>query len=220
MLTLSIDSVFHRYGSRPVLKGAWLKAHSKKVCGVLGRNGCGKSTLLKILYGVVKADSATVLVNQSYIKCPYQEPGLIALLPQDPFVPGHLKVKHALNMYLQAPDKLLQEDPFLRTLYTKKVKVLSGGERRYFETVLVLNLNTHFVILDEPFTGIEPRWIGAISDEIQKSNAGIIITDHMYQNVLNISDSLYLIKHGQTLEMNHPEDLIQHQYLLDSHFDS
>lgn len=216
-LELKIDSVYHAYRGKQVLRGAWLNCKEGEVVGVLGRNGCGKSTLLKILFGQLKAQQATVKVDQVWVDQPYLEPGLMAYLPQGPLLPDRIKVARALRILIADPKMRaeIMHDPMVLPHLKQRAKTLSGGERRYLEVRIVLGLQRYFCILDEPFTGIEPRYIEKIKTLIfQTQNQGIVITDHLYPHILALSDRLFVIKGGQSYEAQNRADLVRLGYIL------
>jgi len=218
-MSLHIDSVYHAYKKKRVLRGAWLNCQQGQILGVLGRNGSGKSTLLKILFGQIKAQQATIKVNQTWIKRPFEEPGLIAYLPQDHLLPNTLKVKQAIRLMLSNREmrNSLETDPMIAPHLNQGVKTLSGGERRYLEIRIILGLQRCFSILDEPFTGIEPRYIEAIKTLIRHtSNQGIVITDHLYAHILDLCDEMMVIKGGQSHPAKSKEDLVKLHYLAPS----
>ncbi|MGV3524646.1 MAG: ATP-binding cassette domain-containing protein [Candidatus Sericytochromatia bacterium] len=197
---LQIDSVNHHFGRRRVLTGAWLKAQSGRVLGLLGRNGCGKSTLLQIVVGTLKADVGRVQLNGLSVRHLYREPEAVAYLPQASFLPRRWRVEQALKRFAGREGLALREDVRLAPLLTTRVADLSGGERRYLELCLVLALPRAFYLLDEPFSELEPLYKQAASQRIRAvtKTSGVIVTDHDYAQIVAVSDEILLMHQGQT----------------------
>ena len=198
--TLEIDSVIKSYNNSELLNNIYLKCETGNVVGILGRNGCGKSTLLKILFGTVFTFNKNIRINGKNYNKPYTKGDLITYMPQDGFLPNRLSVKRIISLFITDKSKRenILSDVHIKEHLNKRVGVLSAGELRYFEVILLLNLNTKFVVLDEPFSKIEPITKEKIKDLLleYKSHKGIIITDHDYRNIIDSSDQLYIITHG------------------------
>lgn len=212
---LSIDSVQHSFGSRQVLKGAWLKLSQGEVLGLLGRNGCGKSTLLQIIFGLVKADFRALFLNGHPVKnlCRL---GVVAYLPQQSILPPYMRVRRAIRLFAgEASEGLLAQEPRIQELLSKRVFQLSGGERRLLELGLVLSLERPFVLLDEPFSELEPLYKARVRNWIvqaARQGAGVVVTDHDYHQILKISNRLLLMTQGQT-ELISDESELKRLYL-------
>jgi len=209
-LKLQVDSVYHHFGRRTVLKGAWLKVQTGEILGLLGRNGCGKSTLLKIILGVCKPDSGVILVNEHFLKSLYLKKDCIAYLPQSSFLPRQMKLKRVVQLFLEDSQRaFIEQEPRLLKLLAQRVSELSGGERRFFELCLILALQRPFVLLDEPFSELEPLYKKRAQELIQSASeySGIILTDHDYRQILTISERLMLMRAGETQWIKSEEDL-------------
>lgn len=202
---LSIDSTVHSFGPRNVLKGAWLKCKSGEILGLLGRNGCGKSTLMQILFGTLQGDFRALFLNGHPLKKLYIL-GLAAYLPQATFLPRGLTVKQVIRLFAGHPrEGLLAEEPRIKELGPKRIHTLSGGELRFLELGLVLALKRPILLLDEPFSELEPlykqrarKWIQLASEQ----GSAVILTDHDYQQIIQLSHRLMLMHHGQTEEVH------------------
>ncbi|HEY9838961.1 MAG TPA: ATP-binding cassette domain-containing protein, partial [Candidatus Obscuribacterales bacterium] len=199
---LEIDSATHAFGARKVLKGAWLKCRGGEIIGLLGRNGCGKSTLLQILFGTQQADFRALFLNGKPLARPYLIPGLIAYLPQPSFLPRYLRVRQAIRLFggRQGLEKLSREPRILEMLATR-VSQLSGGEKRFLELGLILSLDRLFVLLDEPFSELEPLYKQRVREWIKEEAAagkGIVVTDHDYRQILEVGQRVVLMTQGQT----------------------
>jgi ABC-type multidrug transport system ATPase subunit len=201
MAGLSITGVQKSFSGKTVLSDVSLHLETGDVMALLGRNGCGKSTLLKILFGTEKATAIHLEFNGRVIKpsdvIPQQ---VISYLPQDPFLPKHLKVKDIIPICFL--DGAAQDAVFyaynMHKLANTPAGKLSMGELRYFELLLIANLHHPFLLLDEPFSMVEPLYKEKIKELLLNLTAkkGIIVTDHYYQDVLEISNKNFLLKDG------------------------
>ncbi|TPG31836.1 ABC transporter ATP-binding protein [Flavobacterium pectinovorum] len=185
---------------------------------IFGRNGSGKSTLLKLIYGTLKSDKLELKINGELIKNNNVIlDNRIGYLPQDNFLPKRLKVSEVIRMYFREGDKQYKVfyAPKINTIENRKIGQLSLGERRYLEIVLLGNLDHKFLLLDEPFSMIEPLFIEIIKDFLNnlKKTKGIILTDHYYNDAIEIADKIYLIKDGNKIKIDKKRDLIDHGYL-------
>lgn len=216
---LEVDSVSHSYKGRKILTDVYLKCGTGDIIGLLGRNGAGKSTLLKIIFGTLKSGTAST-ANVRFNKQP--EPRLfrykerISYLAQDSFLPK-IKVKGCLALYLNRKkrESLLDSDERVRGMFAKRVSALSGGELRYLELNLLLAKESAFLLLDEPFVGIEPLYREIIADKLKKASAstGIIISDHDYVSLLDLSSQIILIKNGATVPVKGRDELVRMGYI-------
>jgi ABC-type multidrug transport system ATPase subunit len=216
---LLADSIRKAYGDNQVLTDVYLKCQTGDIIGLLGRNGSGKSTLLKILFGTLHTDYKHITVNGEYIETAYLKKGIISYLPQDDFLPKKLTVKKLLELFDHILDiASLQKDPVLSKIFNTKIRNLSGGELRYLEILLILNLDSQFVLLDEPFNGLSPLQVDVIKDMIREkaSKKGIILTDHDYRNVLNVANKYMILFDGGIKVLKSKEDFIYWGYLPDS----
>ncbi|MFZ0598238.1 MAG: ATP-binding cassette domain-containing protein, partial [Flavobacterium sp.] len=141
----------------------------------------------------------------------------IGYLPQDNFLPKQFKVSEIILMYFNDGDKQdkIFYAPRINNIQNRKIGQLSLGERRYFEILLLGNLNHKFLLLDEPFSMIEPLFVEIIKDFLNtlKQSKGIVLTDHYYEDAMQIADKIYLIKDGNKIKINDKNDLIFHGYL-------
>ncbi|HXB11316.1 MAG TPA: ATP-binding cassette domain-containing protein [Bacteroidia bacterium] len=212
---LTIDSVMLEFGTKKVLSDIFMEFETGKVTGILGRNGAGKSSLMKIIFGTLHVEGKSIRVAEKRMHKPYLEKGTIAFLPQDDFVPGYIKLKTALHIYGINTDKLLADFPHFAQLMDTKMKNLSGGERRLAETYLVMSRDVSFVLLDEPFSYLAPIYVQKLKEimQVEKGRKGIIITDHMYRDVKDISDKLYLLNDGKNYKIENENQLVELGYL-------
>ncbi len=214
-MSLIIDSVRLRLGENALLNGVFLKVDRGEIVGLFGRNGSGKSTLMKIIFGVIKADFSYLEVDGIPIKanCINKQ---IQFLPQHGFLPSHLTIKDIISNFCpkNVQNKLF-EDFHISPFLSCKKDVLSVGERRIIEIILILNSTSNYVLLDEPFSGLSPLNIEIVTQIIKdvSGKKGIIITDHFYNNVRSVTSSNVLLKDGVIIKINGKEDLINMQYL-------
>nr|WP_245895719.1 ABC transporter ATP-binding protein [Flavobacterium album] len=142
--------------------------------------------------------------------------GCIGYLPQEPFLPNTMKVRDIIPLYYSGDeqDKLFYS-PRIDKIANTRVGKLSMGELRYFELLLIGHLPHQFLMLDEPFSMIEPLYKDLIKDFLKKlkTQKGIIITDHYYDDVLSVTNRKLLLKDGQLININDRNDLIAHGYL-------
>lgn len=211
---LYVDSVSHYYGNKLILNNAYIKCNIGEIIGLLGRNGSGKSTLLKIIYGSLTPQFKHLKLNGEIIKKPYLT-NKISYLPQDFFLPKYMRVKELVNLYSSTyKEELLSINTIKKHLYDK-VGDLSGGERRLIECLLIIYSNSTFVLLDEPFSQVSPLIIKEIQSHILKfkSKKGFIITDHYYEQILDISTRIVLLHNGANYAVKCVDDLKLHGYL-------
>ncbi|MDO5977622.1 ABC transporter ATP-binding protein [Flavivirga spongiicola] len=214
-MIIEIDNVELYFNNKPIINGVYLKAETGKITGILGSNGCGKSCLLNIVFGNLRAKYGLVRINNTPILKPLYQTKLVSYLPQHHFVPNKMKIKAAF--------KLFQVDwgafvnifetfiPFKKFYFNK----LSGGERRIIEIYLILKCSREIVLLDEPFSHVAPLYIEKIKDliEEEKHKKAIIITDHMYEHIIAVSDTTYLLKNGCTKLIGSLKELEDYKYL-------
>ena len=213
---LELDSVYFAYQERKILKDVYLKSETGFVTGLLGRNGQGKSTLLRVWLGHFKGQSQSVRFNNSYIKQAYLKSGLVNYLPQKSFIPNNFSVAKVFKDYDLNLFTFSKRFPNFHINNNLKIKDLSGGEKRILEIYLVLESQTIFTFLDGPFSNLSPLYIEEVKNLIKSSlsRKGIVLTDHLYQHVLNISDNISLLKDERIHQITCIEDLESHGYLL------
>ena len=216
---LEVDSIRKEFGTNQVLTDISLKCQPGDIIGLLGRNGSGKSTLLKIIFGTLNTDYKFIRINDSILNRPFTTKNTIAYLNQENFLPKNITVKHVVKIYSDDLDqKGFLEDEVLSKVLQTKIRNLSGGESRYLEVKLLLNLDTFFVLLDEPFNGISPLHVELIKKMIigQSSKKGILLTDHDYRNVLDVANKYYLLFDGGLKSVKTQQDLIDWGYVPDN----
>ena len=217
-MSLQVKHIDKSFGKKIVLKDVSITCKKGEITGIFGRNGTGKSSLMKIIFGTLKHDNGKIEIDQkSYYQneiIPNQE---ISYLPQDTFLPKNIKVRNIIPFFFQ--DGSDQDNIFyskgVGNFTQRKIKELSLGQLRYLEILLIGHLNHSYMLLDEPFSMIEPIYKDFIKEFLLKlrDQKGIILTDHYYSDVLEITDKNYLIKDGSILKIENKNDLIKREYL-------
>lgn len=209
------------YGYRSVVNDVSFEVNKGEVVGLLGPNGAGKTTTFYMIVGLVKADSGEVFLENkktgnaiNITKKPMNERATLGIgyLPQEASIFRKLTVEDNIKLVLEMNDKLNKQekrdmlesllDEFgIKRLREYSAVSLSGGERRRVEIARALAATPHFILLDEPFTGIDPIAIGEIKENIYKlakeKGLGVLITDHNPKATLSITDRAYVIFDGK-----------------------
>jgi ABC-type multidrug transport system ATPase subunit len=212
------DSIRKSFWEKEVLTDIFLRCQTGDIIGLLGRNGSGKSTLLKILFGTLYTDYKHISVNGKLLSQPFKKKGIISFLPQDNFLPRNLTVNKIIRLFdHQINGDQFFNDQVLSKVANTKIRNLSGGESRYLEVKIILNLNAKFVFLDEPFNGISPIHVDLVKEMIKNHSKGkgIILTDHDYRNVLDIASKYMILFDGGIKVLQSKEDFIYWGYLPD-----
>lgn len=213
--SLIAENIFFSVTGRDILKGVTVRADKGSITGLLGRNGSGKSTMLQAMYGTLSVQECGVFVNGKFTKNIYCRPGLVNYLPQQPFLPGQLVIKDIVRQFGADMQYILNRFPELEEDTNKKAGELSGGKERLWAVLVLLLADTRFTLLDEPFTHIMPLHVERLKQLLteRKAAKGIIITDHMYRHMLDISDTVCLMKDGKSIFIRNRQDLVLHGYL-------
>ncbi|PYF77216.1 ATP-binding cassette domain-containing protein [Pedobacter nutrimenti] len=206
---LEADGIQLEFGSRPILSDVYIKCTTGKITGLLGRNGEGKTSLLHIIYGHLNASYKCIRFDGTFVQSPFKNPELLRYLPQFNFIPGNFSLKRVFSDFDMDFSLFEQRFPEFKSKYNSRIKTLSGGQRRLTEIYMILKSPGHFAILDEPFSQLSPILIESIKELIQseKAHKGLIITDHMFRHILEISDDLYVLSNGKTHKTNSEQDL-------------
>lgn len=213
---LGADGIQLKFGNRVLLTDVYLRVQTGQVVGLLGRNGCGKSTLLQTMFGAQHVAAASVRVNGQRVVPAYRQPGLLNYLPQAPLLPPHLTVAAAARLLGVDAAAALSDFPELLTQKNRPVEELSGGTVRLVEVLLLLQADTCFTLLDEPFTGVMPVHSEMLADVLHrvKPRKGLLLTDHRYEEVLALCDAVYLLHDGRLELLNDPRTgLLERGYL-------
>ena len=216
MSKLHIDSVTKSYDNKVILSDIFISCEKGEIKGLIGRNGSGKSTLLKIVFGTEKPTSKFVRIGNKVIKNISDGRNLINYLPQENFLPNNISIKSLINLFLEKKNrKIVLENENVKPLLDKKNQDLSGGERRIIEILLIIHSSAEFVLLDEPFNGVSPIVRDYIIQYIKnmKSLKGYIITDHDYENIINLADSIVYLQSGFLKEIKDKSELVELGYI-------
>ena len=228
--TLLVESLQKRYGSRTVVKDVSLAVESGEVVGLLGPNGAGKTTCFYMVVGLVPLDAGNIFLNGTSIAhLPIHRRARLGLsyLPQEASVFRKLTVEENVRAVLelqvdeqqnsltraQITQRLneLLDDLQIAHLRTNPALSLSGGERRRVEIARALAARPRFILLDEPFAGVDPiavLEIQRIVRFLKERGIGVLITDHNVRETLGICDHAYIINDGSVLAAGRPEDIV------------
>jgi len=218
MAELHVDSVAHSFGTHSVLNNVYVKCSVGEIVGILGRNGSGKSTLLKIILGGIKPNYKFIRIDGELAQKGYLT-HKIAYLPQGYFLPQYLSLELLVNLYVNKYRKQLLAIDLFKENLKMRIGDLSGGHRRLAEALLMMYSDAKYILLDEPFSQLAPLISEQLKQHIREllPEKGFIVTDHDYQQILDVSSRIVLIHNGCNYDINHTDDLILHGY-LPSHF--
>ena len=221
MKKLEVHHIRKSFRRRPVVDGVTLGVKSGEIIGLLGPNGAGKTTTFLMILGIHRPDSGEIRLNgRDITQLPvYSRARLgISFLPQEPSVFRGLSVKENIEAIAQMTNRVQPRaideilfDLGLAPIQDRKAYMLSGGERRRLEIARSLILTPDFLLLDEPFAGIDPMQIIELQESIKafrNRGMGIIITDHNVREILKITDRSYIIHDGQVIFEGRSEELI------------
>lgn len=211
--TLEIDSVELSFGDRQILTNVYLRIDTGKITTILGRNGSGKSCLMRILFDELTPTYKSIRINSKWYK--RFSNSQVLYLPQSCCIPRHLTVQTVLKDFNLSFSDFANIFTEFDTFADKRMGELSGGESRIVELYTILRADSMFVMLDEPFSQIMPLHIATIKSIIaqEKERKGILITDHMYRNVIDITDSLYVISNQTVYHTKSSDDLVKYGYI-------
>jgi lipopolysaccharide export system ATP-binding protein len=223
MPTLQGVDLSKSYRGRKVVDNIELEIGQGEVVGLLGPNGAGKTTTFYMIVGLARPDSGRVLLNNAEITdlpMYLRARSGISYLPQEPSVFRQLTSEENLLAVLetlpltpeQQRDRLeeLLAQMGLETVRQSKAYMLSGGERRRLEIARSLTLQPSFILLDEPFSGIDPLTVRDLQDlirELSRSGIGVLITDHSVRETLTVTDRAYIVNHGKIMAKGTPQEL-------------
>lgn len=215
MKKLEIDNIELNYGTKNILQGIYFKAEAGKITGILGSNGCGKTSLLRILFGELKPKSKLIRIDSKPILRPLYAKGVVKYLPQFHYIPKGLSLKNIFYFNDIDYNVFIDSFPDFKDKRNLKFGQLSGGEKRLIEVYTTIKSPSKILLLDEPFSYLAPVYSEALKQEVLKSKEDkfIIITDHHYKKILDISDDLYLIKDGWSKLITSHDQLVQYNYL-------
>ncbi|MEW6542042.1 MAG: LPS export ABC transporter ATP-binding protein [Nitrospirota bacterium] len=224
MQRLEAKGLRKSFKGRQVVKGVSLDVGAGEVVGLLGPNGAGKTTIFDMMVGLCQPDDGQILLNgQAITDLPMFKRARLGIgyLPQESSVFRRLSVEDNIRAILEMLDLTPQEQADraeallkeldLTHLRKSRAYALSGGERRRLEITRALVIDPQFLLLDEPFAGIDPIAVGDIQQivtRLREKQIGILITDHNVQETLSITDRAYIINEGEILETGSPETIV------------
>ena len=237
MSILETKDLCKSYRGLQVVKNINIAVESGQVVGLLGPNGAGKTTSFYMVVGLVRSDSGPILLNGKDISSlPMHSRAKLGIgyLPQEPSIFRKLTVEENIMAVLEADkslepqerhhrvEQLLEEFNIGHKRKTLGIS-LSGGERRRAEIARAIALKPYFILLDEPFAGIDPISVGDIQqiiDYLRSTGIGIIITDHNVRETLDICDHSYILTEGRVLTQGTARDILNHQGVRDVYLGS
>jgi lipopolysaccharide export system ATP-binding protein len=227
MTLLETHGLVKRYSGRAVVNEVYISIAQRSIVGLLGRNGAGKTTTFRMIMGMIIPNSGTVIFEgRDITKLPmYKRARLgIGYLSQEPSIFQRLSVRDNLYAILETmsvtnaernrrADMLIERFGLGEVAYSQG-KYLSGGERRKLEIARAMVTNPSLILLDEPFSGVDPITVEDLQQEIRQLVAGgvsILITDHNVERTLEVVDKAYIIDHGKVIGAGRPAEIVRDQ---------
>ena len=223
MATLTVENLVKAYRGRKVVDSISLSVQSGEVIGLLGPNGAGKTTTFYMTVGMIKPDGGKVFLDQNDItRMPMYQRARngVGYLPQEPSIFRKLTVRQNVMAILETLSiskekreeraSVLLSELGIDQLSDQKASVLSGGERRRLEISRCLVTDPSFILLDEPFAGIDPLAVIDIKNiigHLKKRNIGILISDHNVRETLEVCDKAYILNNGRVIESGPPQHI-------------
>ena len=234
-MKLQAKNLTKKYQGKAVVDQLNITLKPGEILGLLGPNGAGKTTFFYMIAGLIRSDSGKILIDEEDVtdKTVSVRAGMgLAYLPQEPSVFGRLTVEENILAALEQRrdinkeqkkrelEKLVEEFQLTKFLKTKSIK-LSGGERRRVEIARSLSSSPSFILLDEPFAGIDPKAVSELKETLKKLKnlkLGILISDHNVRETMQICDNVLIMNEGKVIAEGTPEkvsanDLVKEIYL-------
>ena len=234
-MKLQAKNLTKKYQGKVVVDQLNITLKPGEILGLLGPNGAGKTTFFYMIAGLIRSDSGKILIDEEDVtdKTVSVRASMgLAYLPQEPSVFGRLTVEENILAALEQRrdinkeqkkrelEKLVEEFQLKKFLKTKSIK-LSGGERRRVEIARSLSSNPSFILLDEPFAGIDPKAVSELKETLKKLKnlkLGILISDHNVRETMQICDNVLIMNEGKVIAEGTPEkvsanDLVKEIYL-------
>lgn len=230
MSILSAENLSKKFKFREVVKGISFEIHSGEVVGLLGPNGAGKTTAFYMVVGLVPADKGKVLLDgEDVTSLPMHRRARLGIgyLPQEASIFRKLTVAKNIMAILQTREELTRADrerileELLEELHISHVRnslgiSLSGGERRRVEIARALAVEPRFILLDEPFAGVDPISIldiQRIIKHLSERGIGVLITDHNVRETLGICNRAYIVNQGSVIASGTPDETLNNQHV-------
>ena len=227
MSLIEASGLVKQYYKRRVVDGVNLRVENGAVVGLLGPNGAGKTTSFYMIAGFVRPDSGRIFLDgEDITELPIHKRARkgISYLAQEPSIFKKLTVEENIRIVLEPlglPDEeidsrisSLLEDMKIQALAANKAHTLSGGERRRVEIMRALAIKPRFILLDEPFAGIDPLSVADLQQvimELKNKGLGILISDHNVRETLSVCDNAYIISQGQILTSGNADEIINNE---------
>ncbi|WP_185876853.1 LPS export ABC transporter ATP-binding protein [Blattabacterium cuenoti] len=238
-MTLIIKNLYKKYKNKYIVKNISLDLNPGEIVGLIGPNGSGKTTFFYTVVGIIKPNQGKIFLKKKDItKIPMYQRSKegIGYLSQEPSIFRKLSVEDNILCILEMQKKFLYkkrkeitekllEELRLKNIRNRRGDLLSGGERKRTEIARCLATNPKFILLDEPFSGIDPIALEELQEIIlalKKKNVGILITDHNVKKVFTITDKIYMMFEGRILKqgssMEIMQDILVREVYLGNHF--
>jgi len=227
------DKLVKRYSGRAVVNGVSLTIGKQSIVGLLGRNGAGKTTTFRMIIGMIRPNGGKVFFEGTDItKLPMYKRARLGMgyLSQEPSIFQRLSVKENLyaileTMSLTRSDRDRRAEMLINHFGLSEVaqsqgRFLSGGERRKLEIARAMVTEPSLILLDEPFSGVDPITVEELQHEIQRlveSGVSILITDHNVERTLEVVDKAYIIDHGEVIGAGSPAEIVRNE-LVRKHY--
>lgn len=228
MATLKAEKLAKTYGTRKVVSDVGLEVKSGQIVGLLGPNGAGKTTSFYMIVGLVSRDEGTISIDDEDISIlPMHQRSRMGIgyLPQEASIFRKLSVEDNIMAVLQTRDELTKADKqdcleeLLDEFHIQHIRksngmALSGGERRRVEIARALAANPKFILLDEPFAGVDPISvidIKKIIEHLRDRGLGVLITDHNVRETLDVCEHAYIVSQGHLIANGTPEEVLNNE---------
>ena len=232
-MQLKVSNLGKKINDKVIVDNVSLNVNKKEIVGLLGPNGAGKTTTFYMIVGITRADSGTVALDDlDLTNTPIYKRSISGLgyLPQESSIfrklsvydniYGILELRYKDRKYIEHRTEELIKEFGLSNVRNSKGILLSGGEKRRVEIARCLAINPEFILLDEPFTGIDPVSVHDIQDMIfnlRDRGIGVLITDHNVRETLKITDRAYIIIDGRIVTEGNSETIINHEEVIDKY---
>lgn len=233
MTLLETFGLVKRYSGRVVVNGISVTIDQRSIVGLLGRNGAGKTTTFRMIMGMVTPNSGSVMFEgQDITKLPMYKRARLGMgyLSQEPSIFQRLSVRDNLlaileTMSMRRSERMQKADELIERFGLTEVarsqgRFLSGGERRKLEIARAMVTEPSLILLDEPFSGVDPIAVQDLQGEIQRlvaSGVSILVTDHNVERTLEVVDKAYIIDHGRVIGAGPPAEIIRNETVITSY---
>lgn len=233
MTLLETRGLVKRYSRRTVVNEVSITIEQRSIVGLLGRNGAGKTTTFRMIMGMIAPNSGSVIFDgRDITKLPMYKRARLGLgyLSQEPSIFQRLSVRDNLNAILETMSytraqrnrkaDMLIERFALTEVANSHGRFLSGGERRKLEIARAMVTDPSLILLDEPFSGVDPIAVQDLQHEIRRliaSGVSILITDHNVERTLEVADRAYIIDHGRVIGAGTPAEIIRNETVIKSY---